>query len=288
MTLLDTPELCCAGLPLDTSLEAFGPLRESTDHLHETHVLQERLREDGYLFLRGFLDRELVLKARESMLSKIQDPNESFSPDIAEKNPAVDAVLYGDRVLGLYERLLEGPIRHFDFTWVRTMGAGPGTKPHCDIVYMGRGTFDLYTAWVPYGEVSLELGGLMILENSHKQQDRLKSYLTSDVDEYCTNGRHAKAIESGERVWERDGALSTNAASLRDHLGGRWLTAEYQPGDFLTFGMATVHASVDNQTERTRLSTDSRYQRADQPVDERWIGENPIGHGTAGKRGRIC
>jgi hypothetical protein len=50
-----------------------------------------------------------------------------------------------------------------------------------------------------------------------------------------------------------------------------------------------IHASLDNRTtDRVRISTDTRYQLASEPIDERWIGENPIGHGMAGKRGRIC
>ena len=31
-----------------------------------------------------------------------------------------------------------------------------------------------------------------------------------------------------------------------------------------------------------------RYQRASEPIDDRWVGANPPGHTTAGKRGRIC
>jgi hypothetical protein len=75
---------------------------------------------------------------------------------------------------------------------------------------------------------------------------------------------------------------------LRETLGGRWLTAEFRMGDLLTFPMYTVHASLDNQTDRIRLSTDSRYQSAAEPADPRWIGEQPIAHGVAGRRGRIC
>jgi hypothetical protein len=52
--------------------------------------------------------------------------------------------------------------------------------------------------------------------------------------------------------------------------------------------MYTVHASVDNQLGQFRLSTDSRYQPASKPADERWVGPNPVGHGLAGKRGRVC
>jgi hypothetical protein len=52
--------------------------------------------------------------------------------------------------------------------------------------------------------------------------------------------------------------------------------------------MRTVHARIDNQTRFLRLSTYSRYQRADEPADERWIGPEPLVHGLAAKRGRIC
>lgn len=64
--------------------------------------------------------------------------------------------------------------------------------------------------------------------------------------------------------------------------------AEFHAGDVLTFGMGTVHASLDNHSNRFRLSSDSRYQLACEPVDERWVGEKPIGHGVAGKKGKIC
>jgi hypothetical protein len=52
--------------------------------------------------------------------------------------------------------------------------------------------------------------------------------------------------------------------------------------------MYTMHASMDNHTNRLRLSTDTRYQLAAEPVDERWIGEDPIAHGPEAKKGIIC
>ena len=53
--------------------------------------------------------------------------------------------------------------------------------------------------------------------------------------------------------------------------------------------MFLVHASLDNRTPNLlRISSDARYQRASEPIDERWVGLNPPGHTSAGKRGRIC
>lgn len=66
------------------------------------------------------------------------------------------------------------------------------------------------------------------------------------------------------------------------------MIANFELGDALLFGTKLVHGSLDNQTNRIRLSTDTRYQLADEPIDERWIGETPVGHGAAMKRGRVC
>ena len=210
--------------------------------------------------------------------------------DLAADNPPLNRLLYSGRMIDFFARLLDGRVRHFDNTWFRAVpGGGVGTYPHCDIVYMGRGTFRLYTAWTPIGDVPLTTGGLMILENSHRQADRLRKYLHRDVDEYCTNRADAEEIESGRKQWQDwDGRLSSNPVRLRENLGGRWLTADFVAGDTLVFGMATVHASLDNHARSFRLSSDSRYQLASEPIDERWIGPHPVGHGAAGKRGKIC
>ena len=52
----------------------------------------------------------------------------------------------------------------------------------------------------------------------------------------------------------------------------------FNAGDVLIFGMWTMHGSVNNTTDRWRLSSDTRFQPASEPVDERWVGENPIAH----------
>jgi len=291
--------LTSIGHELETDVHSFGWLEDSSTIRHDAEALQQRMEENGYLYIKGFFNRDLILEARKALL-KTLEAGEIFEPGhplldgilkkgvnpyfngTAWKNqPTVNRVVFGPEVHEFYSRFLGGTIRHFDFIWLRTMGFGHGTPPHCDIVYMGRGTHRLYTAWIPYGEVPLEVGGLMILEKSHLQADRIKKYLESDVDTNCTNIPRQVGLKNS-------GALTNNPVSLRQKFGGRWLTSEFQPGDLLTFRMDTIHASIDNTTQRLRLSTDTRYQRSDDPVDERWVGENPIGHGPDGKRGKIC
>jgi len=191
-------------------------------------------------------------------------------------------------MMEFFGRFFGEEVRHYDFTWLRAAGPGKNASPHCDIVYMGRGTFDVLTAWTPLGDIPLDHGVLMMLEGSHKKRNELQEYLSRDVDTYCSNGPNADKITSGEMTWEWDGVLNHDAADLRRSLGGRWLTAHFKPGDVLIFTMGTVHCSADNLSNTIRLSSDSRYQRASEPADERWIGSNPIAHSVAGKRGRIC
>jgi len=307
---MSTTELALTSidLHLDASASALGELRSSTDVVDDPAVLGERMREEGYLFLRGYLDADEVLEARAEITRRLAghgllDENYpaieavskpgAVSPSfdvLTENNRPLKRLLYAGRMMALHERLLVGAVRHYDFTWLRAVpGGGKGVYPHCDVVYMGRGTWNLLTAWTPLGDVPFDVGGLMILEDSHRKAAKLRRYLGRDVDAYCTNYPDAAEIESGKKLWQNwDGRLSSDPVALREKLGGRWLTTEFRAGDVLTFTMGTIHASLDNHSNRFRISSDSRYQLASEPIDERWIGDKPVGHGPAGKKGKIC
>ena len=49
----------------------------------------------------------------------------------------------------------------------------------------------------------------------------------------------------------------------------RWLTAEFEAGDVLLLSMMTIHGSVKNCANYTRLSLDVRWQ----PVADEWVVE---------------
>jgi hypothetical protein len=256
--------------------------------------------------MKGYLDRDEVLAARASLTQRLAEagvldpayptidavckPGSGyvFKPEITNGNAEVQRLLYEGRIPHFYRSLYGEDIRHYDFTWLRAIGPGKGTNPHCDLPYMGRGTHRHMTCWVPYGDISFQLGGLMVLEGSHKRMDLLENYVYRDVDAFCENKpKEADAAKAGK--WSFTGTLSHNPPVVRNKFGGRWLTTEFQAGDFITFGMFLVHASLDNRTPNLlRISSDARYQRASEPIDERWVGLNPPGHTSAGKRGRIC
>jgi ectoine hydroxylase-related dioxygenase (phytanoyl-CoA dioxygenase family) len=170
---------------------------------------------------------------------------------------------------------------------MRTIPPGNGSPAHCDVIFMGRGTTNLYTAWVPFGDIPLNVGGLLLLEGSLHNEHVLESYCTLDYDSSCQNRPNENPLKTAG--FESTGALSNDMALTRDTVGGRLMTAEeYKMGDLLIFSVYTVHGSLDNQSREVRLSTDSRYQLACEPLDERWIGEHPPGHGGTSVRGMIC
>lgn len=306
MAIATTPRLTSGGIELDTSPERFGPLRDSTDAIGDVPELRARMERDGYLFLPGFLDREEIRAARLAVCDRLNEegllepgePVESaiaregvrmaFRPDLANDGPArplLERAIYGDRVMGFYSAFLGGPARHFDYTWLRVVAPGKGTYPHTDVVFMGRGTKRLLTAWVPLGDVPLNVGGLILLEGSHKDEELRRTYSALDVDTACETGPHPLARAG----FDAGGALSHDLRAVRDRVGGRLLTAgEFRMGDLLTFSVYTVHGSLDNASRQIRMSSDSRYQLASDPADERWTGENPPGHGGAMIKGLIC
>lgn len=294
-----TAVLTSQGHELDLRPESFGELLRSDDILNNTSALRERYAQEGYLYIPGFFDRALIQAVRTELLRRLDAcggldsayPMEDAVPsgkiskltvprrDLISNNELLRSVIFSQQLMKFYERFLGGECRHYDHIWTRVVGPGYGARPHCDLVYMGRGTTNVMTAWIPYGDVPLEMGGLTVLEKSHLQEKRLRSYLESDVDTYCSNRGPYK---------HKSGSLSTNPVSLREKLGGRWLTTHFRMGDLMTFGMKTVHTSLDNGTNSYRLSTDTRYQLASEPIDHRWIGENTQEYAEKNRIGKIC
>lgn len=299
------PKITSGGVELSQDPQDFGFLRSSNDLIGDFGALQMRLDEDGYLYLPGFLDQEEVREVRRSITQVFGDEGHLnpdfpvldavareglemyFRADIANKNQPLKNLIYSDHVMALYTGLLGGPAMHYDYTWMRAIAPGKGTFPHCDIVYMGRGTKHVLTAWVPLGDVPLNVGGLVLMPGSHKIQWLKESYGTLDVDSACSNvfGKNQTAAAG----FEANGAIQSDPEALRIRLGGKWCTAqEYKMGDLLTFSVFTVHGSLDNHSNEIRLSSDSRYQLASEPADERWIGDDPISHGPNAKKSLIC
>ncbi|WP_020580427.1 phytanoyl-CoA dioxygenase family protein [Actinopolymorpha alba] len=302
MPAITFPELRAQGSPLDASPAALGPLRRSEGTDVDPVELRQRVTEDGYLYLPGMLDRSAVLAARQDVLCRLAavdgalaadtDPEAGIPgsrpatrilSDLALASPPLQRVLYDGRLPAFYTHFFGENVRHFDFTWLRAVYPGTGTLPHGDSVFMNRGTPHLMTVWIPLGDVSFDLGGLMILEKSHRLDNIRREYGSRDVDTYCASDDESANENAG---WT--GYISENPAQLQRELGLRWLTGEFTAGDVVTFPIHTLHASLDNTSACIRLSADIRYQPASEPADPRWIGPEPTAHGPLSKQAMIC
>lgn len=264
-------------------------LRSSNDIIDNTEALRERLREDGYLLIRGFHDRNKVLAAREDFLNKLAEmgrlaPDQPLedgvistenksamwgksAEELKDEFPNFLEVVNSPIVMSFFDRLFGGQAMTYDYKWPRAVGHGGNTGAHYDIVYMGRGTKDVYTMWTPFGDIPLELGTLTMCLGSQHYDKVKRTYGEMDVD----------------RDNVATGWFSEDPIEIVDTFGGQWATTEFQAGDAIIFGMYMMHASLNNTTNQYRISSDTRYQLASEPVDDRWVGAKPKGHYAWGK-----
>lgn len=267
----------------DKPLEMGGPylteLRDSTDIRDDFPALRQRIAEDGYVLIRGFHDRGQILKARSEILRRIYDKgrlepgSDPEEAKLAADNkgayfggnntdlPSFLEVVNGPEVMRFFSEFLDGEAMTYDYKWLRGVPCGENTGAHYDVVYMGRGTRNLYTLWTPLGDTPMNLGTLAILLGSHKWERIKNTYGQMDTDRDNT-----------------DGWFSRDPIELIQKFGGRWATTNFQAGDAIFFGMFTMHASTVNETNRMRLSCDTRYQLRSEPVDSRWVGVKPKAH----------
>src|SRR5437899_1599430 len=78
MTMLarTMPRLRSRGHELESGEDRVGMLRDSSDVRADAVALRRRIGEDGYLLLRGILDREEVLDARRFIMEKLSERGE--------------------------------------------------------------------------------------------------------------------------------------------------------------------------------------------------------------------
>lgn len=239
--------------------------RDSTPDLSKPDVLKGRLAEDGCLFFRGLLPAGNVTKARERTLLALERAG-WLAPDAdpEDARPGSRVVNEGDEdFFDAYADLQAGEVFHalaHEPAFISLFGSlvddellvhprkiarisfpdNPRgtTPPHQDFRYI-QGTTDVFTAWVPLGEVSTDLGGLRVLRGSHRE-GLIPAKWTAE-----------RAV--GIEVETDDGDPD-------------WATTDYEPGDVIVFHSLTVHGAMPNNTGTIRLSADYRYQSASEPL----------------------
>ncbi len=268
------------GHVLDESPRRLGRLEPVPDHERlDRDALWARLTRDGYLYLTGHLDRQRVLEFRAYYFSMLAgsgllvdgtEPADGIGADGPLDNELIRHRLFREILPGRpYAQFATQPAISEWFAWffaepvhlhkrkllrhVRPGAAsiGTATQAHYDLVYLREGSDNVLTMWIPLGDCTSEMGGLVYLEGSH---------------------RWARADERERGVHRPPRWMTADLPALAEEHDQRWLLADYRAGDVVIHSAYTVHAGTDNvdAAGRVRLSTDIRYQRGSEPVDQRW------------------
>lgn len=268
----------------------FGLLRESSVEAPDAELCA-RLAEDGYIFLRGLLPAAAVETARGAILQRLLEVDEvalpadraiatgrsrrrELNPDLGRfwqsvsEEAALRRLTHGPELAGLAGRLFGEPARAQDYLFLRCAGPGKATGIHCDSPFFTRMTERVVTGWCALGPVPLEEGPLFVLAGSHRDESVLARFRGFDL----------------MRERDRKATYGEDATTLAERHGWRVLSADFEPGDVLLFGMFTLHGAFDNRSPsgRVRISCDLRLQPAGDPLDPRYFGPDPTGTTGAG------
>ncbi|MEM7536488.1 MAG: phytanoyl-CoA dioxygenase family protein [Chloroflexota bacterium] len=236
------------------------PFVNSSDLLSQPDALRVRMNKDGYLFLPGLLTRKTVGEVYDTLMricqeqAWVDEDGQAVDPirlegedafwdvyDPLQKSEAFHGLAHRQEILDVIETLVEEP----PFVHPRNIArivypqtAHFTTPAHQDFVHI-QGAKATYTAWFPLSDCPKDMGTLIVLAGSHKQE-LLPVH---------------KAAGAGGLGVETEG------------LGLDWHGSDFNAGDVLLFHSHTVHKALPNRKEKTlRFSVDYRYQGVHQPI----------------------
>lgn len=141
---------------------------------------------------------------------------------------------------------------------------------HYDQIFLRHGEDTAVTAWVPMGDVKVEGGGLIYLEQGHKLGAELEAEFTakakaSGLDDEQTRSAFNQNMMHG-------GMLASGPVAFGKQFNRRWLVTDYQAGDVVLHHSYMIHASTMNFDEEgvIRVGTDLRFVDKRRPYDTRW------------------
>ena len=266
--------------------EYLGELVDCDVDTTDVAALQRRMQRDGYLLLRGFADRQAVLATRRALVAQMaaegwlrpgSDPMAAFinparkgAPTVDSRLPAITGFYEDQPFLPFFERYFAAPAMIYPKILTRVKATGGRTGIHFDNVYIGRGSERVLSCWMPWGDVDVAQGPLAICAGSHNLPGfaRLRQ----------TYGRHDPDRDHIKGADNAPGHFSFDLLEVTERFGGRWETTNFRAGDVLVFPPFTMHCALENTTERYRISSDSRFQPAADPVDRRFMNNTEPEH----------
>ena len=242
-----------------------APFHEVRIDRDDPDGIRRSFEENGYLFFKGALNPETVLRARSDIAGVLQrqgvmqkgsaEPRATLgasavevdfgplyrlaspwelmaSPELQE---AVD-ISFGEKVrVG----------RSIGFRYSMPTDAPYLTPPHQDHFYI-RETDEFRMIWVPLMDMEIANGGLAIAAGSH--QHGLQEHVEFDgVYSYFFKGRTQKGVRP-------------------EDIHGAWTSSRFELGDLLMFHCCAVHRSLPNVSGLIRLSLNTITYPARRPT----------------------
>jgi len=224
--------------------------------LSDPDDLVRQYESNGYLFFRGVLAEDDVLQVKEDLVRVLQEQGlvkagvkEPFWSGAGYDRVDDEALYALPSYVDLFERsttraFLEKVFKEPVFTarCVTIRYALPNDPAHVSAAHQDGfyvpGISALRTLWVPLMAIDRKRAPLAIAAGSHKA-GLLDHVEQQDLDSYILKGRKQSGINWKEKNFT-------------------WLTADFQPGDVLMFHRQTVHRALPNNSDRIRLSLDTR------------------------------
>jgi ectoine hydroxylase-related dioxygenase (phytanoyl-CoA dioxygenase family) len=248
--------------------QVLEPFDDSSGLLDDPRAMRARFERDGYLLLRGAVDRAVLLGARRAITAVLHahgwlDPGHPPTAAIPQTGPFVEgeskfleayddiqrleafhAVPHNASVRRCLVPLLGPSAFPHPLSIARLIFPGNDewtTPPHQDYPN-NQGTDELYACWMPLADCTTEEGNLSILRGSHKLGVApLRASLGA-------GNRRADLDERHEML--------------------DWVGGDLRLGDALIFHSLTVHRALPNRGEAMRLSVDYRFQREGDALTE--------------------
>jgi len=272
--------------------ELLGELCECTGG---EEAMRGALAADGYVLLRGALEAEAVMAARAEVFERLHEVDEISEPPLdgvatgnssrpqpkddngafwrsVSDGPALRSVTHGERLAALTAMLHGEPASAHDLIYLRPTPVGRSTNLHFDFPFFAGFTERIVTSWIPFGDVPISDGPLVIVGSSPSFSDLIDPL--RELDFSADRSQETVQAAAYEKQNEQHPIDLARARSTR------LLTTDFRAGDVVLFGMFTLHGSLDNASpiNRVRLSCDVRWQPASIGVsDPRYFGPNPTG-----------
>ena len=241
-----------------------GTLHDATAILGDPAALCTAFGRDGYLFLRGVLDLDLVrsialrVTGRLAVLGLgVEGPCgltwSGTGPDAAElralnSDPIISTLATVPPTVALLDRVFGEPAYVYPRTLLRYCFPADDeylTAPHQDTFSLRQGNW-FVTLWMPLSAIGFDGGPLAVQGASHRL-GLLPHEKRHDRFSYLAKGRCQRMVSC-------------------EFLSGPWLTAAFRPGDLLMMHADLVHCSLLNLSPFVRLALSALAQPAALPL----------------------